>query len=69
MEEGRVIVSNFSKAFVQKRLKEHRENVLFDREKALLLMSQVFVDEYVAAKEKKERLSRLYCPWPKSKRR
>lgn len=55
-----VIVSNFSKAFVQKRLKEHRENVLFDREKALLPMSQVFVDEYVAAKEKKERLSRLY---------
>lgn len=44
------ITKDFSKNFVTKKLKEHRENVLFEREKSLLPHSQDYVDAYLALK-------------------
>ena len=45
------LMSNFSKTFVTKHLKNHREDVLLDREKSLLPSSQGYVDRYLHEKE------------------
>lgn len=45
------LMSNFTKTFVTKKLKCHREDVLLDREKSLLPSSQGYVDRYLHEKE------------------
>jgi hypothetical protein len=45
------LMSNFSKVFVTKHLKNHREDILLDREKSLLPSSQGYVDRYLHEKE------------------
>lgn len=45
------LVGQFSKTFVTKHLKNHREDVLLDREKSLLPSSQGYVDRYLHEKE------------------
>lgn len=45
------LMGQFSKTFVTKHLKNHREDVLLDREKSLLPSSQGYVDRYLHEKE------------------
>lgn len=45
------LMAHFTKTFVTKKLKCHREDVLLDREKSLLPMSQGYVDRYLHEKE------------------
>lgn len=45
------LMKNFPKAFVTGQLKNHREDVLLDREKSLLPTSQGYVDRYLHEKE------------------
>lgn len=46
-----VILDNFTKSFFQKEYREHREKVLFEREKALLPETQQLINEENLAKE------------------
>tara|TARA_Y100000389_G_scaffold201059_1_gene242865 strand:+ start:12367 stop:13830 length:1464 start_codon:yes stop_codon:yes gene_type:complete len=46
-----LLTSNFSNVFVTKHLKNHREDILLDREKSLLPSSQGYVDRYLHEKE------------------
>lgn len=45
------LTSSLGKTFTSKQLKEHRENVLFEREKALIPSTQVHVYEYLECKK------------------
>ena len=45
------LMEHFPKTFVTKHLKNHREDVLLDREKSLLPSSQGYVDEYLRVKQ------------------
>jgi hypothetical protein len=53
------LVQVFTKVFIDKKLKEHRENVLFDQERALLPATQPIVEQMIAREKVKEEIDEV----------
>jgi len=50
------LVDTFTKNFVSKTLKEHRENILFDQERALLPATQIIVEQQIQREKLAKRI-------------
>jgi hypothetical protein len=53
------LVKSFTKVFINQKLKEHRENVLFDQERALLPATQLIVEQIIAREKVKEEIDEV----------
>ena len=55
------LFDNFPKAFIDVRLRKHRETIIFEREKALLPVTLPFVEEIKRLKKQKVLDHELHC--------
>lgn len=49
--DRKFLVSQFDRTFLEKTLKKHRQNILFDRERSLLPSTQIFVENQIKVEE------------------